>query len=142
MLVVVGGITTAIWDMWLRQQIGKIQAKRRMNRRVGNDEGAAEENRADSIALEEPSSSRAVDGLQRRNNANSSKEGVSTDRTEAQSSTPRDTQDRGDESTQEGVSSVTDTQTHRVSGKMGIAIIAGFFGESTHTREWRTYQKC
>ncbi|PVI03340.1 chromate transporter [Periconia macrospinosa] len=131
-IVVAGGISTVIWDMWLRQKIAKIQAKRKMKQQAANSERFAEESNADSIAIEGTSDVNLVSGgLQRRNNAGSVKENESNDQTQptaGPSSVPVEVlQTDSNGTTPEAVSSETDTQTHRISGKVGIAIIAAFF---------------
>ena len=127
--MVVGGLSTWVWDAWLHRRIGRLRA-RLTRRRQQNSESAAEQNRptniSDPITVEQgtggPSS-----GLSRRNQGATSKENVTNIEagSTATSAIPltRDTEEIADQGTQ-----VADTSTHAISVKVGVSLIVAFFG--------------
>ncbi|KAJ9634218.1 hypothetical protein H2199_009102 [Coniosporium tulheliwenetii] len=124
-LMLIGGIVTVIWDIWLRQQIGKMQARRR--RKKSNPEREAEESGAtNAIPLEERNPS--PNGPQKRTVASSAampavgpKDTVpsapSSHGTPPATPPPETAMDEPH----------TDVASHGISIKVGLTIIVAFF---------------
>jgi len=68
LLVVLGGIVTSIWDVWLSRAIGKLRARRARRVRESNGTGVVETHPGDDIELTQPAPKKTVD-LQHRSNA-------------------------------------------------------------------------
>lgn len=120
-LILIGGLTMVVWDVWLHQQIGKARAKWDRRRRERNEARTAEEPPTEDIALSE-GSGRDTTGVQRRTAAPASKSGAS----EEQSGASSQHADEGNAA----APPVADTATYRIPLKPGVAIIAGFLGTS------------
>lgn len=127
-LMVIGGLSTWIWDSWLHRRIGRLRAKLR-RRRQPNSEGEAEQN-APAEALDPihvahdkggPSS-----GLSRRTQVTTSRENIAgTQPASSSASAAPLTQVTGESVDQS--SQVADTSTHAISVKIGISLIVLFF---------------
>lgn len=119
-LIAVGGATTVIWDVFLQQKVGKwrasYEAKRRRSR---NEDGDAEEVNATQII---PVEVRRPDAVKRRTQTMNSTDRILPEEEEAG---PSHTDDR---ETRE-ISPVADTRTHNISIKVGVSLIAAFFGK-------------
>lgn len=64
-LMLIGGLTTVVWDIWLQQQVGKLRA--RLRRRKDNPQRIVEESTLSvSIALENLHQPASSDTIQRR----------------------------------------------------------------------------
>lgn len=122
-LIVVGGIVTVMWDAWLHQKIGKLRAGYAAKRRRARDEaGDAEETTAtQDVPPAEELSVRRPEAVRRKVQAGSSTDRIMPveDANEAQSE-PR-TAPQSIETIP-----VTDTKTHNISVKAGLALVAGF----------------
>ncbi|KAJ4353831.1 uncharacterized protein N0V89_005561 [Didymosphaeria variabile] len=127
-LMAIGGAATVIWDVWLRQRVGKIRARyavRRRRRRSRTEDGIAEETAAaqhvppgDQLQLERPAA------VKRRPQVENStdrilpvEEGVGPSR----SAECRNTEEMAK------ATPVTDIRTYNLSIKIGISVIVGFF---------------
>lgn len=127
--MVVGGVSTVIWDVWLLQKIGKLRAKWARKKRGNDEERSTEENgHTGSIPLEEQSRDRPVEGVQRRAQASASKDRISTEQTEPASTSSIGEAGRDGRQRTDTAPTVADTTTHGIPVKLGICIIAGFFG--------------
>ncbi|KAK6352103.1 hypothetical protein TWF730_008934 [Orbilia blumenaviensis] len=117
LLMALGGLTTAIWDDWMSQKIGKLRAKmRRKKRELEADIALETATTTGSAPLEERSNSH--EGVQRRN------VGI----------IPKDAGDAGtegqtlDDSLQtRPAPAETTNQQHLIKGRVGMAIIVIFF---------------
>jgi hypothetical protein len=125
-LILIGGVATVLWDVWLQQQVGRLrsnwEAKRRQAARNegGDAEGA---NASQSISLDERVQSGTPGLTQRKSQIVEGSDGrVSTEQSTRQS--PLDCSPAAAESTE--ALPVADTQTHNISVKMGILLIVGF----------------
>ena len=121
--MLIGGLATVIWDGWLRQQIGKTRAK--LQRGRSDPEQMVEESNArDSIPLE--GRSQPANGMHRRTDA------PSMSRTSGTISAPDNAVDKqgaeSDRTREENVVPHTDMVSHAIPVKLGLCIIAGFFG--------------
>ncbi|KIX06277.1 uncharacterized protein Z518_04252 [Rhinocladiella mackenziei CBS 650.93] len=119
-LIVAGGIVTAIWDVWLRQQIVRLRRKWRERRSPPRPTEAGANEAGDSIELRPPQSS-ISSGLQRRAggtvvSAASPAETAQSKSTETGPSAPMET-----------VTPSTDMRSHGISIRAGLVIIAVFF---------------
>lgn len=124
-MILIGAAVTVLWDTWLQQQVGKIKA-RRARRRASENVGATEANSVGSVPLQVQSHERPVEGLHQRNQATSSMELRTNDRTGIAAGSPAP---RSNHSWVEAeVPTRTDTTTHGISLKYGIGIIAAFLG--------------
>ncbi|EXJ70985.1 uncharacterized protein A1O5_05978 [Cladophialophora psammophila CBS 110553] len=117
-LILVGGLMTTLWDMWLQQQVGKAKAKWKRRQREGSDEAEIpEENAPEPIELTE----RNVDdnnglSLQRRNvgQPGQTRQG----KLENEQSLRRLTPENIDQ---------TDTKSHAIRISTGLGLIIAFF---------------
>jgi hypothetical protein len=126
-LIAIGGVSAVLWDIWLQQKIGKLRAKWR--RRRENPEGNAEASTPEtSIPVDGPQrQQQSSEGIQRRSAAaSSSRERIVASSSQhdsiSQSGSQNDTSQR--EATQR-----TDTIAHAIPVKIGLSIIAVFFGK-------------
>jgi chromate transport protein ChrA len=124
-LIAVGGAVTVIWDVWLRQQIGKLRAGYAAKRRRARNEGGdAEETAAtQDIPLAEGLQVRRPEAVKRKAHA-----GSSTDRimpVEESAGPSRSQESRSAEEVTE-VTTIADTKTHNISIKIGMSLIVGF----------------
>jgi chromate transport protein ChrA len=123
-LIAVGGAVTAVWDVWLRQKVGKLRAgyvaKRR---RARNEAGDAEETTTtQSIPPADELQVRRPEAVKRKVHAGSSTDQILSVETNIGS---RRSEERGDaEATQ--VTPVADTITHNISVKIGLSLVIGF----------------
>ncbi|KAF2837856.1 putative chromate ion transporter [Patellaria atrata CBS 101060] len=129
LLIVIGGIATVIWDIWLQQRINKI--KRKLKKRKENRDRLAEESDAGiSVELRENQNPTA-EGLQRRAPASSAKaEPAGTFQSVEDNDIRPSVTGRDHNFTQEEVQNpppAPDTKAHAISWKWGISIIVGFF---------------
>lgn len=138
-LIIAGGIVTAIWDVKLRQLIMKAkrrwQQKRRARRtespEVRPGEEAAEQGEVielPAVAAQDENVDRT--GLQRRAAPATT---TATPMSTAESSNAVQARDSSKEDEAEGTNSrtppSTDVHSHGISIRVGCIIIAGFFGE-------------
>jgi hypothetical protein len=121
-LIVIGGLVTIIWDIWLQQKIGKLRSKWENRRRRIRDEGGdAEEVRtSQSIPPAQEMHLRRPEAVKRRAQA-----GSSTDRI-----VPAQENAEPSQSSRQSIHSVpaTDGRAHIISVKLGITLIAAFLG--------------
>ncbi|KAL2002682.1 hypothetical protein VTN02DRAFT_6217 [Thermoascus thermophilus] len=120
-LMVIGGITTVVWDLFLRQRIGKLRAK--LQRKQENPQRAAEENHEQpSVPL--PDTRSTADRAQR--------EGLTARNFRSFATTPAENSPEGNtEERRESRALCMDTHSHAIPVKVGIAIIVGFFASFT-----------
>ena len=123
-LIAIGGSATAIWDVWLRQKIGKMKASYTARRtRARNEGGDAEETVAtQDIPLAEQSHLRRPEAVKRRPQAGNS------DRIMPVEEEIRLSHSAKCPSTNEiaGTTAVMESRTHSISIKIGISLIVGF----------------
>lgn len=128
--MVVGGLSTWIWDAWLARRIGRLRARLR-RRREQSEESAADQDTTQDVPNPIPveqGNAGPSSGLSRRTQGATSKENVSN--VEGESTTTsaapltRDDGNNADQGAQ-----VADTSTHAISVKIGISLIVAFFGE-------------
>jgi chromate transport protein ChrA len=124
-LIVIGGAVTVIWDIWLRQQIGKLRAgyaaKRRRARNEGGD--AEESTTTQDIPLAEGLQVRRPEAVKRKVHA-----GSSTDRIMPveDSAGPSRSQEHRSAADVTEVTTIADTKTHNIPVKIGLSLIVGF----------------
>ncbi|KAK9323801.1 chromate transporter-domain-containing protein [Lipomyces orientalis] len=121
LLMVIGGLSTVIWDAWLRQRIAKFRAK--LKRKPVDPHRLAEET-AESIPLEEASPSSS--GVQRRSVTGSTKARASGETSEPQSVVENKSPAEVRPATQTEIPP-TDMISHAIPVKWGICIIVCFF---------------
>ncbi|CAG5178172.1 uncharacterized protein ALTATR162_LOCUS8567 [Alternaria atra] len=115
-LIVIGGFTTVMWDIWLRQRVGKMKAAYLAKRRRARDEqGDAEEVQATSQSI--PIEITRPEAVKRRQGAGSSTDRIVPEQEEAESS------HAGEHPV---VDNVADVKTHNISVKVGVSLIVGF----------------
>lgn len=129
-LIVIGGFATLVWDTWLQQRVGKLRAKWRRRRGEENVQREAEESRPAEAVDSGEAVREAPEGLQRRNQASSSKDHVQTLRTESGPGQPMASMTRNDADEIETPVPVADTTTHGIRVRIGISIIVAFSGNS------------
>ena len=119
LLMVLGGFTTAVWDGWASQKVGKIKAKMRRKKREPETDIALETATTQTVPLEGRGNSH--EGVQRRNVGARSEDARDLD---------ADGQQSDDNSrTRLGVAPADTTEKqHLIKGKVGVAIIVLFFG--------------
>ncbi|KAH7345905.1 chromate ion transporter-like protein [Pyrenochaeta sp. MPI-SDFR-AT-0127] len=126
-LILIGGVATVIWDVWLQRTIGKMQAKLEAKRRRPRNEGGDAErvNISPSIPLEEHAQTGSAKLVQRKPQAESSKGHASTEHNSAGQDQVANSVVSADA---EGVAAapVADTKTHNISVKLGISFVVGF----------------
>jgi chromate transport protein ChrA len=123
-LILIGGLATLSWDIWLLQKVGRLRAK--LRRKMSSE--SAEESQP--VATPIPERQATATGVQRRTQATTSKDRTSTEQTEAGPSNIRTTAtslDRDDAIRASESTPITDTKTHSIPIKIGISIIAVFF---------------
>lgn len=131
-LILIGGVATVVWDVWLQQRVGKLRAKWEAKRRRARNEGgdAEDGNAPQSIPLEERTQAALSELTQRKPQAEGSKGRASTEQEPAgQNPFDNGSAQGGAESTE--VVPVADTQTHNISVKLGISLIVGFLSTLT-----------
>ncbi|EON69537.1 hypothetical protein W97_08797 [Coniosporium apollinis CBS 100218] len=122
-IILIGGLATVTWDCWLRQRIGKFQAKLKQTR--SNPQREAEESTAtDSIPLEEQTS--ASDGVQKRAAASLGKAhtsgGITVPLASSSNKMPP-----VDQPVSTGEQLHTDMNSHAIRVKWGLLIVMAFF---------------
>ncbi|OCK87920.1 chromate ion transporter [Cenococcum geophilum 1.58] len=112
-LMLIGGLTTVVWDIWLQQQVGKLRA--RLRRRKDNPQRIVEESTLSvSIALENLHQPASSDTIQRRAvSGQPAKQG----NTEVESESGQ---------THQETFPAADTLTYAIPVKWGISIIVMF----------------
>lgn len=123
MLIIIGGIATLLWDVWLQQKIGKLWAK--WKRRSTNTGRAEESATAGSVTINERLREGTAEGLQRRVPATILHSRGSDERTDAgpSNSMPLQQDAAVDHAR---ATPVTDTSTHGIPVKTGAVIIGAF----------------
>lgn len=127
-LLVVGGIITVLWDLWLAQKVGKAKAKwEAKRRRARNEAGDAEVNATQDIQAVELQVQRP-EAVKRRVHAGSSTDRIVTE--EGASEPGRTGSQRSTEFNAPVIApSVAEVGTHTISVKLSISLIVGFLGE-------------
>jgi len=123
-LIMIGGIMTVVWDMCLRQVVGKARARRERRRRESlHPAGAAEQNPSQPEPVELTTrdttpSGPSAETLHRRHDG----------QTEQDPTAAKNPQAEETRRTSTNPSTVqTDTQSHAIPVKTGLFIIAAFF---------------
>ncbi|KAH7079173.1 major facilitator superfamily domain-containing protein [Paraphoma chrysanthemicola] len=124
-LIVIGGATTVIWDVWLHQKIGKMRAAYAAKRRRARNEGGDAEDttttqdvpRAQELQITRP------EAVKRKAHASSSTDRIMP--VEEDAGPSRSNERRSTEAAVE-VAPVTDTKIHNISIKLGMSLIVGF----------------
>lgn len=127
--MLIGGVGTVSWDVWLQQSIGKMRANwTAKRRRAEHQERDVEEIRSSQIIpLEEHEQVAATNLTQRRAPAEDLGRNASTERDlTRQISSGNGFAGENPDST--GAAPIADTTTHNISVKLGVAIITGFLG--------------
>ncbi|KAF2856705.1 chromate ion transporter-like protein [Plenodomus tracheiphilus IPT5] len=123
-LIAIGGVSTVIWDIWLKQSIGKARARyAARRRRARNEDGDAEE---DVATQSIPTQVQRPEAVKRRAQANTSTEYILDDQEEAGPSR-REERQSAENGTSSTVTPAADTRTHNISVKIGLSLIAAFF---------------
>lgn len=126
-LILIGGVATVIWDVWLQQIVGKMRAKWEANRRRARNEGGDAErvNTSQSIPLKEHAHAAPAKLTQRKLQGEGSEGHTSTEQDPTgQDSLANSSAGEGAESAE--AAPVADTKTHNISIKLGISLIVGF----------------
>jgi hypothetical protein len=128
-LILIGGVVTVLWDVWIQQSIGKMRANwTAKRRRAKNQNGDVEEIRPSrSIPLEEHAQDAATTVTHRKPQVEDLGRDASIVRDPARHTSSANGSARED-SDSTGAAPIADTTTHNVSVKIGIAIIASFLG--------------
>ncbi|KAG9200771.1 hypothetical protein G6514_006627 [Epicoccum nigrum] len=127
-LIVVGGLVTVIWDVWLAQKIGKAKAKWENRRRRARDEVGDAEETVTSQDIQPPVELQIQrpEAVKRRVQA-----GTSTDHITATGAAAEpgraDSQESMTTEAAAGTPPVADIKTHNISIKLGVSLIVGFF---------------
>lgn len=125
-LILIGGVTTVIWDVWLQQKAGKLRAKWKAKRTRARNEGGDEEvNASQSISLKEYKQAVPVELSKRKSQAEGSKARASTEHGPARQGPLENGLAREGVENTEGAT-VADTKTHNISIKLGISLIVAF----------------
>lgn len=131
-LILIGGIVTVVWDVWLQQVVGKMRANwEAKRRRARNEDGDAERvdaetvNTSQSIPLKEHAHAAPANLTQRKPQAEGSEGRASIEQDPTGQNISATT------SSPEGAGGavaapVADTKTHNISVKLGITLIVGF----------------
>ncbi|KAL2220295.1 chromate ion transporter [Thermoascus aurantiacus ATCC 26904] len=116
LLMVIGGTSTVVWDLFLRRKIGKMRAK--LQRRQENPQRAEEESHElPSVPLPDTRSTERVQ-----------KQGLTARNSRASATTPAENDsESNNEGRRESRTPSMDTRSHAIPVKVGIAIIVGFF---------------
>ena len=126
--MLIGGLTTVVWDIWLQQQVGKLRS--RLRRRKDNPQRTVEESTLSvSVTLENLQQPASSDTIQRRA-APSSKDCILAE-TSGQPATQGNTkEDSRNEQTHQETSPAADTLTYAIPVKWGISTIIVFLGKT------------
>lgn len=127
-LIVIGGITTVVWDAWLRQKVFKMKASYVAKmRRTRNEAGDAEDvTVTQSVPLEvlpRPEAAR------RRPQAGASSDPILSVDDDLTSKRVGD-QSAAESPPHSQIEQILDAATHTISVKLGLSLIVSFFGES------------
>jgi len=122
-LIVIGGATTLVWDIFLQQKIGKLRAKWR--RRKSKERNAEETIAAESIALEELPTVQSDQSVQKRAQATASKDHISIEEA-GPSSISNEMPSQSNAPSIADKILVADTTTHGIRVKLGLTIIVAF----------------
>ncbi|KAI8937744.1 hypothetical protein NX059_005444 [Plenodomus lindquistii] len=120
-LIVIGGATTVIWDIWLKQSIGKARARYAARQRKARD-GDADVDQVPAVQSI-PLQVQRPEAVKRRVQAGASADHILDDPEEASSSRHEERQSVD----QVTATPTADTRTHNISIKVGLSLIAGFF---------------
>ncbi|KAF2476582.1 uncharacterized protein BDR25DRAFT_375561 [Lindgomyces ingoldianus] len=121
-LLLVGGLMTTLWDVWLQQRVGKLRAKWR-KKKQNPDRNTEENDPVESVPLEERVENRSSEGVQRRPYTATSNDRISLERAE-----PIPVAELNqEEGRAEDSATVADTATHSIPVRLGTTIIAVFF---------------
>jgi hypothetical protein len=129
-LIVVGGLVTVIWDVWLARKIGKAKAKWENRRRRTRDEVGDAEETVTSQDIQPPVELQIQrpEAVKQRVQA-----GTSTDHITATGAAAEpgraDSQESMTTEAAAGTPPVADIKTHNISIKLGVSLILGFFGK-------------
>jgi hypothetical protein len=131
-IILIGGVTTVIWDVWLQQIAGKMRAKREAKKRRARNEGVDVERvtTSPSIPLQEQAQAAEAKLTQRKPQAEGSKGYGSAEQNPTGQDTFASNSVREGAEGAEGVEAapVADTKTHNISVKLGVSLIVGFLG--------------
>lgn len=124
-LMLIGGLTTVVWDIWLQQQVGKLRA--RLRRRKDNPQRIVEESTPSvSIALEDLQQPASSDTIQRRAVPSSSKDRILAEASGQPAKQGNTKEDSKNGQTHRETSPAADTLTYAIPVKWGISIIVIF----------------
>jgi hypothetical protein len=128
-LILTGGVTTVLWDVWIQQSIGKLRANWTTKRRRGkHQDGDVEEvGPSQSIPLEEHAQVAATTLTQRKAQAEDLRRDASIEPDPAGQTSSANGSAREELNSTEATP-IADTTTHNISVKLGIAIIVSFLG--------------
>lgn len=128
-LILVGGITTVLWDVWLAQRVGKAKAKwEAKRRRARNEAGDAEETNASQAVQAIELQVQRPEAVKRRVQAGSSTDRFVSEEGASESGRPGSLRSTEFE-TPVIAPPVDEAGTHNISVKLGISLIVGFLGE-------------
>ncbi|KAI4956220.1 hypothetical protein J4E91_000431 [Alternaria rosae] len=122
-LIVIGGLTTVVWDIWLGRRVGKMRAAYlAKRRRARNEQGDAEDVQATTQTI--PVELQRPEAVKRRVGTGSSTDRIVPEREEAGRS------HAGEHPVVDDVTAtnepVADVKTHNISVKVGVSLIVGF----------------
>jgi chromate transport protein ChrA len=119
-LMLIGGAVTVIWDIWLRQRVGKFIS----NRKAKKDSQSAVEENSDATGQELQSQSVKESSLKGNETGTTVPNTISTE-------LPQPSQDGVRTASKESIKhdrmTTADTVTHAIPVKLGLSIIAAFF---------------
>jgi len=129
-LILIGGVGTIVWDVWLQQEVGKMRAKWIAKKRRARDEGGDAERLdiSQSIPLEEHAQDVSTTLTQRKPHGEDSNSHALTEEVSAgqQGSIANGLPIEGVQSPE--AARIEDTKTHTISVRLGISLILGFLG--------------
>jgi hypothetical protein len=120
-LIVIGGLATLAWDVFLRQQVGKLRAQLRRKKTT-----AAEPSAEEHIALETLPEESTSSAIQRRHPSSKADAPTTANASQPEASPSLNECRPGESSTE--ADPVADTSTHGLSVKWGISIFVVFIG--------------
>jgi hypothetical protein len=126
--MLIGGLTTVVWDIWLQQQVGKLRA--RLCRRKDNPQRIEESIPSVSIALENLHQPASSDTIQRRAVSSSSKDRILAEASGQPAKQGNTEEDSESGQTHQETSPAADTLTYAIPVKWGISIIVMFLGKT------------
>jgi chromate transport protein ChrA len=124
-IIAVGGLVTALWDIWLRQKVGKFRAVYAAKRkRARIEDGDAEDTTTTQfVPPAEELQVRRPEAVKRKVYAGSSTDQILSTETNAGPSSSGH-QDNAEETIE--VTPTADTITHNISMKIGLSLVVGF----------------